>query len=81
MYKQKVTCNPVKYFAPPSAPPTHDFQQVSIDFGFIMQKLKNADRYKSLEGLNGENCYILVKCRKSKNKAIKPTKNKTLPLE
>ena len=47
----------------------------------MMQKLKNVQYYKSLEGINEENCCILIKYKKSKLKGMKPAKNKTLSLE
>ena len=39
------------------------------------------ERYKSLEGVDGENCYVLLKCRKSRLKSTKPATNKTPPIE
>ena len=46
-----------------------------------MQQSKNVERYNSLEGVDGENCYILLKCRKSRLKLTKLAKNKTPLIE
>ena len=79
--KQQIKRKPVTNIAPLQDPPTHNYQHISIDFGFITQQSKNVDRYKSLEGVDGENCYVLLKCRKSRLKSTKPAKNKTPPIK
>ena len=41
------------------------FQYLSADWGFIVQKSKNMDRYKRLMALNGDTCYLVLQCYKS----------------
>ena len=35
-------------------------QGISVDFGFLVQKSKDSDRVRRLQGLNGETCYCLI---------------------
>jgi hypothetical protein len=35
-------------------------QGIGFDFGFIVQKSKNKDRYNKIRGINGETAYLLL---------------------
>jgi hypothetical protein len=35
-------------------------QGIGLDFGFIVQKSKNKDRYDKMWGINGETTYLLL---------------------
>jgi hypothetical protein len=35
-------------------------QGVSMDFGFIVQRSKNVERFESFQGINGETAYLIV---------------------
>ena len=40
-------------------------QGISIDFGFVVQKSKNQERFNRFVGLNGETCYCIITNHKS----------------
>ena len=41
--------------------PTMSFQQLRMDFGFIVRKIKNKTRHDSLKGTDDETCYLTTK--------------------
>ncbi|GFH49021.1 hypothetical protein CTEN210_05497 [Chaetoceros tenuissimus] len=57
-------------------PPPHLF----IDWGFIVGKSKNEDRFKRLESFDGETCYLAVECVKSYHAFVYPSDSKQHPL-
>ena len=57
------------------------FQYLSADWGFIVQKSKNMDRYKRLMALNGDTCYLVLQCYQSNYVVGVTSDTKEAPLQ
>ena len=55
-------------------------QHLFIDWGFIVGKSKNEERFKRLESFDGETCYLAVECVKSYHAFVYPSDSKQHPL-